>query len=159
MKNQSASIKNLEKNFGLIHNLLANRPQGALPSDTEKNPREQANPITLRSGTKYDETRMKETEAPIKEVDQQKEGDDKDEEAERAKEKARVDQQVKEYQKKYDRIPFPGRLKKQMEEKHYKKFLDIFRSLHINIPLADALEQMPKYAKYLKDMLTKKRKW
>src|SRR3954469_11628302 len=46
-----------------------------------------------------------------------------------------------------------------MEEKHYKKFLDIFRSLHINIPLADALEQMPKYAKYLKDMLTKKRKW
>ena len=64
-----------------------------------------------------------------------------------------------EYQKKYDRIPFSGRLKKQMEEKHYKKFLDIFRSLHINIPLADALEQMPKYAKYLKDILTKKRKW
>src|SRR4051812_28271003 len=46
-----------------------------------------------------------------------------------------------------------------MEEKHYKKFFDIFRSLHINIPLADALEQMPKYAKYLKDLLTKKRKW
>ena len=59
----------------------------------------------------------------------------------------------------YDPLPFPGRLKKQAEEKHYKKFLEIFRSLHINIPLADALEQMPKYAKYLKDMLTKKKKW
>ena len=161
MKNQEASIKNIETQIGQLTNLLTNRAPGALPSDTEKNPREQANAITLRSGTKYDEPRMKEAEAQEKEkdVDPQKEGDAEDEEAERAKEKARVDQRVKEYQKRYDRIPFPGRLKKQMEEKHYKKFLDIFRSLHINIPLADALEQMPKYAKYLKDMLTKKRKW
>src|SRR4051812_18644962 len=101
---------------------------------------------------------MKETEAQMKEVDPQKDGDVEDEEAECAKEKARVDQRVKEYEKKYDRIPFSGRLKKQMEENHYKKFLDIFKSLHLNIPLADALEQMPKYAKYLMDMLTKKRK-
>src|SRR4051812_15626179 len=104
---------------------------------------------------------MKETKAQVKEkeVDPQKDDEAKDEEIEHAKEKARVDQRVKEYERKYDHIPFLGRLKKQMEEKHYKKFLDIFRSLHINIPLADALEQMPKYAKYLKDMLTKKRKW
>src|SRR3954468_8514492 len=38
MKNQSASIKNLEMQMGQIHNLLSNRPQGAFPSDTEKNP-------------------------------------------------------------------------------------------------------------------------
>src|SRR3954464_7096588 len=56
-------------------------------------------------------------------------------------------------------IPFPGRLKKKNEDKNYKKFLEMFRDLRINIPLADALEQMPKYAKYLKDILTKKRKW
>src|SRR3954464_5149086 len=55
-------------------------------------------------------------------------------------------------------VPFPGRLRKQNEDKNYKKFLEIFRSLRINIPLADALEQMPKYAKYLKDIITKKRK-
>src|SRR5438045_2964429 len=59
MKNQSASIKNLEMQMGQIHNLLANRQQGTLPSDTEKNPREQVNAITLRSGTTYDEPRVK----------------------------------------------------------------------------------------------------
>src|SRR4051812_44475521 len=35
----------------------------------------------------------------------------------------------------------------------------MFRSLHINIPFADVLEQMPRYAKYLKEMIMKKRKW
>src|SRR3954464_15180372 len=55
-------------------------------------------------------------------------------------------------------IPFPSSLRKQVDDENYKKFLNIFRSLRINIPLADALEQMPKYAKYLKDIITKKRK-
>src|SRR3954464_12180651 len=55
-------------------------------------------------------------------------------------------------------VPFPGRLRIQNEDKNYKKFLEIFRSLRINIPLADALEQMHKYAMYLKDIITKKRK-
>src|SRR5438270_13758120 len=55
-------------------------------------------------------------------------------------------------------IPFPGCLKKQKEDKNYKKFLEMFRGLRINIPLADALEQMPKYAKYLKDIINKKRR-
>src|SRR5438270_13997219 len=55
-------------------------------------------------------------------------------------------------------LPFPGRLKKQNEDKNYKKFLEMFRGLRINIPLADALEQMPKYAKYLKDIINKKRR-
>src|SRR5436190_806301 len=55
-------------------------------------------------------------------------------------------------------LPFPDRSKKQKEDKNYKKFLEMFRGLRINIPLADALEQMPKYAKYLKDIITKKRR-
>src|SRR4051812_3690213 len=94
MKNQEASIKNIETQIGELTNLLTNRAPGALPSDTEKNPREQANAITLRSGTKYDEPQIKETEAQEneKDVDPHKEGDAEDEETERAKEKARVDQ-------------------------------------------------------------------
>src|SRR4051812_8750798 len=180
MKNQSASIKNLEMQMGQIHNLLSNRPQGAFPSDTEKNPREQANAITLRSGKTYDDPKEKDAQAEVikkkqlqAEKQKEKELQAKKErvraeaeteekarlEAEREKERIRVEEGVKRYQDIYDPLPFPGRLKKQAEEKHYKKFLEIFRSLHINIPLADALEQMPKYAKYLKDMLTKKKKW
>ncbi|XP_075633464.1 uncharacterized protein LOC142605923 [Castanea sativa] len=38
------------------------------------------------------------------------------------------------------------------------KFLSIFKQLHINIPLIEALEQMPKYAKFFKDIISKKRK-
>ncbi|KAJ9547052.1 hypothetical protein OSB04_019595 [Centaurea solstitialis] len=55
-------------------------------------------------------------------------------------------------------LPFPGRLKNQNMDKQFKKFLDIFKQLHINIPLVEALEQMPNYVKFLKDILSKKRK-
>ena len=34
----------------------------------------------------------------------------------------------------------------------------MFKQLHINIPLVEALAQMPKYAKFVKDLLTNKRK-
>ena len=36
--------------------------------------------------------------------------------------------------------------------------MDIFKKLHINIRFAEALEQMPGYVKFLKDILSKKRK-
>ena len=36
--------------------------------------------------------------------------------------------------------------------------MDIFKKLHINIPIAEALEQMPGYVKFMKDILSKKRK-
>ena len=35
----------------------------------------------------------------------------------------------------------------------------MFKQLHINIPLSEALENMPKYAKFLKDVLSKKRRF
>ncbi|XP_075475699.1 uncharacterized protein LOC142509748 [Primulina tabacum] len=35
---------------------------------------------------------------------------------------------------------------------------EIFKKIHINIPFADALEQMPNYAKFIKDVMSKKRK-
>src|SRR3954465_546360 len=167
MKNQSASIKNLEMQMGQIHNLLAKRQQGTLPSDTEKNPREHVNAITLRSGTTYDEPRVKIVPKEVVKrnvVPEEKENEMiAEEEAcareEKERERARVDEGVKRYQEMYDRLPFPGRLKKQNDDNHYRKFLEMFRGLHINIPFADVLEQMPRYAKYLKEMLTKKRKW
>ncbi|XP_068498131.1 uncharacterized protein [Phaseolus vulgaris] len=36
--------------------------------------------------------------------------------------------------------------------------MDILKRLQINIPLTQALEQMPTYAKFMKELLTKKRK-
>ena len=36
--------------------------------------------------------------------------------------------------------------------------MEVFKKLHINIPFADALEQMPGYVKFMKDILSKKRR-
>ncbi|KAJ9552560.1 hypothetical protein OSB04_016605 [Centaurea solstitialis] len=55
-------------------------------------------------------------------------------------------------------VPYPQRLRNQKEELQFKKFLDIFKELHINIPFVEAIKQMPLYAKFLKDMLSKKKK-
>ena len=37
------------------------------------------------------------------------------------------------------RVPFPSRLKQQQLDKQFAKFLEVFKSLHINIPFVDAL--------------------
>ncbi|GKB05972.1 reverse transcriptase domain-containing protein [Tanacetum coccineum] len=59
-------------------------------------------------------------------------------------------------------IPYPSRLNKEkLQDKsdiQITKFLEIFKKLHFNISLVDALAQMPKYAKMLTDLLTNKEK-
>ncbi|XP_021742943.1 uncharacterized protein LOC110709041 [Chenopodium quinoa] len=56
------------------------------------------------------------------------------------------------------KIPFPQRLAQAKLEKKFCKFLDILKKLHINIPFLDAISEIPSYAKFLKDMLSNKRK-
>ncbi|RYQ91228.1 hypothetical protein Ahy_B09g097116 [Arachis hypogaea] len=52
--------------------------------------------------------------------------------------------------------PFPQILKGGVEKRIYSKFLDMFASLHVNIPFIKALQQMPSYIKYMKELLTRK---
>ncbi|XP_038896247.1 uncharacterized protein LOC120084527 [Benincasa hispida] len=54
--------------------------------------------------------------------------------------------------------PFPKHLMKKNDEHQFKCFLELLKQLHINIPLIEALEQMPTYVKFLKDILTKKKR-
>ena len=54
-KNMEASIRNLENQVGQLANNLSRRPQGGLPSNTDKNPREEVNAVTLRSGKELEE--------------------------------------------------------------------------------------------------------
>ncbi|XP_062086043.1 uncharacterized protein LOC133792141 [Humulus lupulus] len=56
------------------------------------------------------------------------------------------------------RVPYPQRLRKHNLDKHFAKFLEVFKKLHINIPFAKALEQMPSYVKFMKEILSNKRK-
>ena len=55
-------------------------------------------------------------------------------------------------------IPYPQRLKKSKLDKQFTKFLEVFKKLHINILFADALEQMPNYVKFMKEILSNKRR-
>ena len=44
-------------------------------------------------------------------------------------------------------------------EEQFSKFLNMFKKIEINIPFSEALAQMPHYAKFMKDILSKKRKF
>ncbi|GJY03236.1 reverse transcriptase domain-containing protein [Tanacetum coccineum] len=59
-------------------------------------------------------------------------------------------------------IPYPSRLNKDKLQDKYDiqihKFLHMFKKLHFNISFAEALAQMPKYTKILKDFLSNKEK-
>ena len=39
----------------------------------------------------------------------------------------------------------------------YRRFIKMLKQLSINVPLVEALEQMPGYAKFMKDLVIKKR--
>jgi hypothetical protein len=60
------------------------------------------------------------------------------------------------------RALFPERLKirshfgKQREK--IQAMMEVFKQVNINIPLLDAIQQVPAYAKFLKDLCTQKRK-
>nr|XP_009760312.1 PREDICTED: uncharacterized protein LOC104212666 [Nicotiana sylvestris] len=53
--------------------------------------------------------------------------------------------------------PYPQRLAKQNGEKQFKKFIQMIKILSINVPLVEALEKMLGYAKFMNDLVTKKR--
>ncbi|XP_047940746.1 uncharacterized protein LOC125188051 [Salvia hispanica] len=57
------------------------------------------------------------------------------------------------------KIPFLSQIKKKIVDENFEKLLDIFRKVNVNIPLVEALQQMPKDAKFLKDVISKKKKW
>ncbi|XP_070010354.1 uncharacterized protein [Nicotiana sylvestris] len=50
--------------------------------------------------------------------------------------------------------PYPQRPAKQNGENQFKKFIQMMKSLSVNVPLVEALEQIPNYAKFIKDLVT-----
>ncbi|KAD2804767.1 hypothetical protein E3N88_38144 [Mikania micrantha] len=54
------------------------------------------------------------------------------------------------------RVPYPVRLTNQKHTKEYGHFLDMFKQLKINLPFIEALQHIPKYVKYLKELLKSK---
>jgi hypothetical protein len=55
-------------------------------------------------------------------------------------------------------LPFPHVMTKQRKVNHNSEIFETFKQVKINIPLLDAIKQIPFYAKFLKDLCTVKRK-
>ena len=55
-------------------------------------------------------------------------------------------------------MPFPQRLQKARREEQFSKFLDIFKKIEINNPFAEVINQINIYTKFLKEILSQKRK-
>ncbi|CAJ2648219.1 unnamed protein product [Trifolium pratense] len=155
-KNHEASIKNLEVQMGQLSrqfSMLQN--QGGFGGNTHDNPKnETCNGITLRSREIPERPAV---EKPLKKKVNEGEVENKQEvvvenkiyegEVENenlSKEVEISEDEVEEVEK-----------QREIKEKESKKVLN---KLEMAIPLVEALEQMPSYARFLKELLTKKRK-
>ncbi|XP_039145541.1 uncharacterized protein LOC120282757 [Dioscorea cayenensis subsp. rotundata] len=118
--------------------LIKERLPGSLPGNTKVNPKESLKAITLRSAKQLPS--LTETEPEVEIIEPLDLGKEKTE--------------LPKYQPK---LPYPVKMKKDQQEEKYKKFLDVFKALHINVPFVEALALMPRYAKFLKELLTNKR--
>jgi len=55
-------------------------------------------------------------------------------------------------------LPFSHTITNQRKVNHNSEIFETFKQVRINIPLLDAIKQVPSYAKFLKDLCTVKRK-
>ncbi|KAJ9553458.1 hypothetical protein OSB04_017503 [Centaurea solstitialis] len=156
-QNQSlaAQQKNLEAQIGqMAVSLNRIENQGKLPSQTEANPKANVSAITLRNRTVPD------PEPKAKKVQRNEEKEAEIVGAKPSEEK--VDEKASEDKGKSPkvviRLPFPERFEQSKKEKEDKEIMDIFRKVEVNIPLLDAIKQVPRYAKFLKELCTNKKK-
>ncbi|XP_062109887.1 uncharacterized protein LOC133821759 [Humulus lupulus] len=150
-----ASIKSLENQVGQLaasYNRLEAHLSNKLPSQPEMNPKENASAVTLRSGTQYDPPNppVPSTLSSKPQVDCSVNDD--------VPPKPTTPTQLRPKPTIVIPPPFPSRLKKTKKEEVDKEILDTFRKVEVNIPLLDAIKQVPRYAKFLKELCTNKRK-
>jgi hypothetical protein len=56
------------------------------------------------------------------------------------------------------KVPYPERLQAPKKGGKFEDILEVFKQVQINIPFLDTIQQIPSYAKFLKDLITVKRK-
>ncbi|XP_009605435.1 uncharacterized protein [Nicotiana tomentosiformis] len=155
---QATSMRNLERQVGQLASAQNTRPVGALLSGTEANPKASINVVSLRNGRQLEEVQSKKR----KHVTFYKRAATIESESEKSKESKKPAEEA--VAKKPPPLvarpphPFPQRLQKVKDNAAYKKFLDSLKQVQINIPLVDILQEVPKYAKYIKDIVANKRR-
>ncbi|RYQ95687.1 hypothetical protein Ahy_B08g091032 isoform A [Arachis hypogaea] len=150
MSNQSSTPNN-----------TTNQPSSTsnLPSQLQPNPKGGLNVITLRSGTTLEEIPPRvmgdiyEEEvvvgAPHEEEVVDKRHEEEGVNLKEPKRKAIVDESIP--------IPFPSMVKKVKKTPEFDlNMLQVFKKVEVIIPLLDAIQQILKYANFLKDLCTHK---
>jgi hypothetical protein len=162
------TISKLEMQMGQLANHLGERDKGKLPSQAMNNPKacsignssnqEHAQAIvTLRSGKRVDNKVLnpkadhaEEEEPNGEEGDDQKKGD---------AEPSMVTPVMKEPPRALvPKAPYLERLQAPRNGGKLEDILEVFKQVQINIPFLDGIQQIPSYAKFLKDLVTVKRK-
>ncbi|XP_070044857.1 uncharacterized protein [Nicotiana tomentosiformis] len=167
IKELGTGLRNLERQVGQIVTILSERIPGTLSADTEKNPKETVNDVTLRSGQVLkDPTPIHKEVTPEKESGKELKIED-DKKTEKKKGKKRAEKKKKEENSRRDEyeeskhmpaLPFPQKLYREKLDKQLERFLYMLKQVNVYLPFTEVLSQMPAYAKFLKGILTKKRK-
>ncbi|KAM2661082.1 hypothetical protein EV2_023432 [Malus domestica] len=172
---QDKRVDNLEKQVGQIAEFMGHiREQGKLPSSTIMNPKggfETVNAIMLRSGTqvgaepKSSKSSHDEDEKLLQEEAQGPKLTAKDEQSlpppsspPKPSQTTKVSPNSTFSSSIPLNVPFPGRFRQSKKEEAEKDILETFRKVQVNIPLLDAIKQVPRYAKFLKELCTSRRR-
>ncbi|CAN6562637.1 unnamed protein product [Malus baccata var. baccata] len=178
MQNQDKRMDQMEKQIGQIAEFVGQfRKQGKLPSSTVVNSKggfESAKVMSLRSGKQVgsdpqpSNSRSNEVEKVIIEEEEQ------------STLMARVETSLPQAPKAHKpsnsankgkevlilinsnvvppNVPFPRRFMQPKNEEAEKDILETFRKVQVNIPLLDAIKQVPRYAKFLKELCTTRKR-
>ncbi|GJT00127.1 reverse transcriptase domain-containing protein [Tanacetum coccineum] len=174
MSNQTNELKNMMASFFQM-NTASTSGSGSLPSNTVANPKGELKAITTRSGLVLDGPSV-----PMPPPFINPEEDERVEETltdpehgeftikvppplvQKAKPPSQRNYVVHQRDPRYPHIPYPSRMnqekRQEKDEVQIHKFWQMFKQLHINISLADALILILKYQKMLKSLLSNKEK-
>ncbi|RDY12051.1 hypothetical protein CR513_03202, partial [Mucuna pruriens] len=141
-QNMNATIQDLKTQVGQLANSvsqLQSAGSGNLPSQTIPNPRGNASVVSLRSG--------KELQAALQ---QKPRSTSTESNSDANSQPSRQASPVP--------IPFPSTTLSTRKPESDEELLKMFWKVEINIPLLDAIKQIPKYTKFLKELCVHKRK-
>ncbi|KAM1624799.1 hypothetical protein ACFX2K_022947 [Malus domestica] len=178
MQTRDKKVDELEKQVGQIAEFMGQfREQDKLPSSTVVNPKggfEYVKAITLRSGKhvgsepQHSKSRSNEVKELMIEEEEQKPPTAK---VETPLPQALCDPKSSNLSNRGknvsnpvptnvfpSNVPFPNRFKQTKKEEAEKDILETFRKVQVNIPFLDAIKQVPRYAKFLKELCTTRKR-
>jgi hypothetical protein len=164
------AIAKMETQIGRIAGHLGEREKGKLPSQPMSNPKLQFHGggssnavhgqehvqgvVTLRSGKQVDNQRVHPEENPAAQEGQGSRSAEK-----RDPEPSTLAPTIETPPRSFiPKAPYPDGLLAPKKGGKFEDILEVFKQVQINIPFLDAIQQVPSYAMFLKDLITVKQK-